>query len=235
MTAPSHAELKLKQRRRRERFPQDLGLRVHRAISWIGRAEREEHDPDARFLFLWIAFNAAYADEMDADDLQPGERGQFRDLLQRIVALDTPGRLHGVVWREFQGSVRTLLENRYIFRPFWLNLNAVAGHDDWERRFIREAGSVRRAMMDRDTARVLRILFDRLYVLRCQMMHGATTWNSSVTRPQVENGAAVLGALLPEMIDIMLDNPDTDWGTPHYPVIGAGITTGRRGAPADGS
>ena len=112
MTAPSHAELKLKQRRRRERFPQHLGLRVHRAISWIGRAEREVDDPDARFLFLWIAFNAAYADETDADDMQPGERSQFRDLLERLVALDTPGRLHGVVWREFQGSVRTLLENR---------------------------------------------------------------------------------------------------------------------------
>ena len=90
-------------------------------------------------------------------------------------------------------------------------------------------------MMDRDTARVLRILFDRLYVLRCQMMHGATTWNSSVNRTQVENGAAVLAALLPEMIDLMLDNPGIDWGTPHYPVIRDTIRTGPRGAPADGT
>ena len=38
-----------------------MGLRVHRAISWIGRAEVCGTDADAKFIFLWIAFNAAYA------------------------------------------------------------------------------------------------------------------------------------------------------------------------------
>ena len=32
-----------------------MGLRVHRAISWIGRAEAAGDD-DARFLVLWIGF-----------------------------------------------------------------------------------------------------------------------------------------------------------------------------------
>ncbi len=42
-----HDELKAKQRRLREGFPQDLGPRVHRAISWIGRAEQEAQDHEA--------------------------------------------------------------------------------------------------------------------------------------------------------------------------------------------
>ena len=35
-----------------------MGLRAHRSISWIGRAEAAEDD--ARLIFLWIAFNAAH-------------------------------------------------------------------------------------------------------------------------------------------------------------------------------
>ena len=38
----------------------NLGLRVHRAISWIERAEQEADDADAAFVFYWIAFNSAY-------------------------------------------------------------------------------------------------------------------------------------------------------------------------------
>ena len=37
-----------------------MGLRAHRSISWIGRAEAAEDD-DALLIFLWIAFNAAHA------------------------------------------------------------------------------------------------------------------------------------------------------------------------------
>ena len=58
-----HAALKTKQRAIRAGFPETMGLRAHRAISWIGRAEACGGDDDARFIFLWIAFNAAYADE----------------------------------------------------------------------------------------------------------------------------------------------------------------------------
>jgi len=53
--------LKARQRAERERYPPNLGLRVHRALSWLGRAEQLVEDVDARFVFLWIAFNAAYA------------------------------------------------------------------------------------------------------------------------------------------------------------------------------
>ena len=74
-------------------------------------------------------------------------------------------------------------------------------------------------MERRDTATILSILFDRLYVLRNQLVHGGATWNSSVNRQQVHDGAAVLGSFLPVFIDIMMDQADADWGAPYYPVI----------------
>jgi len=66
---------------------------------------------------------------------------------------------------------------------------------------------------------VLDEVFERLYILRNQMMHGGATWNSSVNRAQVKAAADFLGFLLPIFIDIMLDNPHEDWGRPYYPVV----------------
>ncbi|MGC9419966.1 MAG: hypothetical protein ACP5EN_13445, partial [Rhodovulum sp.] len=208
-----HHLLKRKQRHLRGGFPDEIGLRVHRAISWIGRAEQESQDSDAAFIFLWIAFNAAYADESDAGSERPlAERQQFIDLIARLVALDTEGRLYDVVWERFRGPIAQLMENRYVYRPFWLNQNGITGNENWARRFKASAERFVRSMADRDTAHVLREVFDRLYTLRCQMMHGGTTWNGKVNRQQVKDGAAILQALIPVMVDIMMDNPEEAWG-----------------------
>jgi hypothetical protein len=69
------------------------------------------------------------------------------------------------------------------------------------------------------TAKILSVLFDRLYVLWNQLIHGGGTWNSSVNRSQVKDGAALLGVLLPVFIDILMDNPGHDWGRPYYHVV----------------
>lgn len=215
-----HSDLKAKQRLLREGFPQDLGLRVHRAISWIGRAEAETQDHDAAFVFLWIAFNAAYADGRDMDsDRSLGDRAQFVAFIDRLVALDDAARLYGVVWDRFRGPIAQLMQNRFIYRPFWLNRNGMAPGDDWARRFRSSAERFVRAMADRDTAHVLGQVFDRLYMLRCQIMHGSATWNGRVNRAQVRDAAAIMRAVMPVVVDIMMDHPEEDWGQPFYPVV----------------
>ncbi len=66
---------------------------------------------------------------------------------------------------------------------------------------------------------MLSILFDRLYVLRNQLVHGGATWDSSANRDQVRDGAALLGCLLPVFINLMMDNPHREWAMPNYPVV----------------
>lgn len=67
--------LKEKHRVLRETGPADLNLRVHRALSWMTRAgDVAGTDPDAAFIFYWIAFNAAYARDLEQD-----ASGQARD------------------------------------------------------------------------------------------------------------------------------------------------------------
>ena len=226
----SYDELKKKQRHLREGFPEDIGLRIHRAISWVGRAEQEKQDYDAAFIFLWIAFNSAYAGEAEEDSERSlGERQQFIDLIDRLVERDEDGRLYTAVWGRFRGPIATLMENRFVYRPFWLNQNGIPGNENWAKRFKSSAERFVRSMADKDTAYVLREVFDRLYMLRCQMMHGGTTWNSKVNRQQGRDGAQILQTLLPVMVDIMMDNPEDDWGRPFYPVVTTPVARGSSG------
>ena len=70
-----------------------------------------------------------------------------------------------------------------------------------------------------DCPAVLGIVFDRLYVLRNQLVHGGATWNSSVNRAQVRDGTAILAALLPSLIETMVDHPELEFGSVLYPVL----------------
>ena len=213
------AVLKAKQRAIRTGFPETMGLRVHRALSWIGRAEACEGDDDARFIFLWIAFNAAYADESEFQAIPQGERVAFLDFFGRVTALDTERRIYKAVWQRFSGPVRLLLENPYVFNPFWQHHNGIEGYEDWRERFKTSAKAFALSFQIGDSARVLSFVFDRLYVLRNQLVHGGATWNSTVNRDQVRDGAAILAFLLPIFVDLMMDNPAADWGRPFYPVV----------------
>ena len=97
--------------------------------------------------------------------------------------------------------------------------NGVEGFEDWEEWFRASERRFRRALEERDTVRVLRLDFDRLYVLRNQIVHGGATWNSRVNRDQVRDGAAILAFLMPVFVDVMMDHPHEDWGRPFYPVV----------------
>ena len=209
--------LKAKQRAFRENFPDAMALRVHRAISWLGRSEAETNDVDVRFILLWISFNSAYTAHIETDGVS--ERGAFKAYFETLVELDKGHRIYNAVWTRFSQEIRLVFDNRYVFSPFWSHFNGEEGFSDWEERLAKSKRSIATALSDRDTARILATLFDRLYVLRNQMVHGGATWNSSVNRNQIRDGAAVLGCLLPIFIDIMMDHPTRDWGQPYYPVV----------------
>ena len=199
------------------RLPERLGLRVHRALSWVERAEREPNDPDAAFIFYWIAFNAAYAQDRPRS-LDSTEREHFADFFDSILSLDSGHMIYDAIWERFSDSIRVLLDNRFVFQPFW-NHHAGRGYENWEHTFESSKRRVREALAARKTSVILSTLFDRLYVLRIQLMHGGASWLSSVNRDQVRDGARILAFLVPLFIGLMMSRPDIDWGPPDYPVV----------------
>lgn len=215
--------LKQKQRELRDGFPLPLTLRVHRALSWLRRAENEKDDLDVRFILLWIGFNAAYAGDLDraleSDGKVGNERERFDQFFAALVDMDAANRIYSVIWERFSQEIRLLMDNKYVFAPFWKHHAGQFGGAGWEVSFDSAKRAANRALAEKNTAVVLSILFDRLYVLRNQLVHGGATWDSSANRNQVRDGTSLLGCLLPVFIDLMMDNPDAEWAMPMYPVV----------------
>ncbi len=218
MSQPCYKLLKERPRAERDNYQINLGLRVHRALSWLDRAEQASDDPDAQFIFLWIAFNAAYANETD-DHQRFTERETFKNFMGRLCELDSKGRLDDLVWNEFTGSIRVLLSNKFVFQPFWEFQNNKKSEQEWQDDFNKANAFANKALGFKNTEVVLSVIFSRLYTLRNQTLHGGSTWNSAVNREQLRDAVAFLSKFVPFIIEIMMDNADQLWGEPCYPVI----------------
>jgi hypothetical protein len=93
------------------------------------------------------------------------------------------------------------------------------GHIDeesWESKLEKSINESKGALTDQNILKFLEILFDRLYVLRNQLMHGGATYNGKVNREQVGLGYQILSKAIPSFIDVLLENPNHDWGLPTY-------------------
>lgn len=224
-----YAGLKAKHQERRHKWPLSVSLRVHRALSWIGRAEEAQDDPDARFIFLWIAFNAAYANEKKSvihseknenQEEIKNERDVVMKYFYKLNGADEGKRIYAAFQKRFNGPMKLLMTNPYLFSQFWCHHNGIPGFGNWEREIYGVKASFDKAYEEKNVPRMLSLLFGRLYVLRNQIIHGGATWNSNANRPQIRDGVAILEFLIPIFIDIMMENPKENyWGKPFYSVV----------------
>ena len=222
---PTFAYLKERLSALPEDFPDDVWLRVYRAMRWLWRADMEcRNDPDARFIFYWIAFNAAYARRLPEGDRQD-EAIAFNDFFRKVDFADWQNILSGYVFSTIPETIESIVENRYVYWRFWRHHNGDAGFGNWKRRLDDEVWDTKLDMKSGDAVRVLSTLFDRLYVLRNQLVHGGATWASSVNRKQVEDAASIMKYMMPVFIDLMMTSPEIfNDGVPHYPVVGSART-----------
>lgn len=212
----THAELKARQRAERSGHSDGLALRVHRALSWLDRAE-QAGDDDSKFLYLWISYCSAYAQSLEGERFH--ERKAIHMFLEKLVELDVDGALYQLVWDEFSGPIRVLLDNQFVYEPFWEFHRGNIPEAEWKTSFEKAKTAANRALAERRTADALSIVLSRLYTLRNQMVHGGATWNSKVNREQMRDCTGFLEKLVPHVIRLMLDNPNTLWGDAVYPVV----------------
>ena len=151
------------------------------------------------------------ADEKDQD--------LRRDYFGKIVAFaDAESVIYSTIWSVLRDEIERILDNRYVFEPYWKHRNNQAKYRDWEQKFRQAQERAARALRETRTRDVLCELFNRLYTLRNQLLHGGATWKSSVNRNQVKPGARLMSSLVPHFIEVMIEHPN-DWGAPRYPVV----------------
>jgi hypothetical protein len=106
-----------------------------------------------------------------------------------------------------------------VFQDFWNFQNGSLSEEEWKRRFADARKAAKAALGARDTVSVLAIVLSRIYTLRNQLIHGGATWGGSVNREQMRDCVNLMGKLVPLIIEVMMDHPQTLWGDACYPVV----------------
>ena len=188
-------------------------LRLTRVNSWLDRARAMDLETE-KFLFYWIAFNAAYANATPEASVFT-ERDIFNHFIDRIVERDKEGQLDQVLWNIFPNHVRILMSNKYSCLFFWADQMSEKDQYDWREAMEKECSALNRAFSKGDTAKVLKIIFSRLYVLRNRIVHGGMIFENSYNQKILENAAWLMESVMTEVVKIMSD-PQYSWGLPLY-------------------
>lgn len=216
---------RLEERRLKE-FPYEedgdpyFHLRLRRSVSWLGRAEQFFHskpqDLDTSFTCYWIAFNALYV-----NNTSKIEETQINGYIGWLLRYDNANELRNA----FQDKVSTeaalsFMDNQFLYQRFWnYHQNRRRKYRNWESKFKQESKEVRSAIArisqnDASTSDVrcalqlvLRRVFERMYVLRNQTIHGSATWGSDRNRENVGEGTRIMALFVPLFIELMMDNP----------------------------
>lgn len=196
-------------------LPENLTIRIHRAISWLKSAEKQEENLDLKFISLWVSFNACYAVDLNGISSKP-EKAKLRDFTSSLVQFDRT-RLYNLFWDKYSGPVKVLIENKFVFEKFWEYNRGEA--NDYLPAFNKSIASATNCLSKQNIEGLIEIVLERLYTLRNQLIHGGATYNSKLNRSQLRDACNIMQLLVPIIIDIMLENGEHDWGEIAYPVL----------------
>ncbi len=194
---------------------QPTSIRFHRACSWIVRVEKDGvDDHDTGLVSLWIAFNALYG-QWDEQKREPKpDRECWRGFVDSVLRLDESDYLADLL-TEHKRLVMSLLEDEYLSGYFW------------EEPCAKRAGQSKKAMYDARTwylekrwTLILERVLERVYLMRCQLVHGAATHGSKLNRTSLRRCVMMMQRLLPAFLMVWIDHgSDEDWGAMCYPPL----------------
>ena len=186
---------------------EDSRRRVARMNVWIDLAQKTPDDDEhahIRFVFYWIAYEAAY----QAENYGPHSDGRgVRNAFHAKLARHDRGRLRNIL-REAKEDVVAILQLRQASEYFWRKDEDVRSPDDWEQRFEERTRKAKRRLeaaidewrspkSDDRTRDTLDDLFRCLNLVRNQIVHGGSAGPQSQGRTQVLLAARLLTALVP--------------------------------------
>ena len=190
-------------------------IRVHRSLSWLKHANAlPSSQPEARFVLLWIGLNSLYSAWDNGLNRPVGDSSARNRFLERVVALN-PKKVVSFL-RDARPLLRGLLKDPCLTEEFWRNPH----NSETEACAAADAQSLDADLRAGRHDVVLKHVMDRLFVLRGQIVHGASTAGGALNRSAVGNGLAFIGRLLPVLIHIVLERGREErWPDLCYPPL----------------
>ncbi|NND97178.1 MAG: hypothetical protein HKN47_07610 [Pirellulaceae bacterium] len=196
-------------------------VRFHRACSWIQLAEQCEDpsDLDQVLLSQWIAFNALYG-QWDAGKREPRpDRASWRQFSDRMLRLDNGNQIVDALVNN-KRLVITIFEDEYLCDHFWEDPSDRQATKSRQAKF-----KARSWYVEGRWTVILDDLLERIYLLRCQLVHGAATYNSALNRVAIRRCSLMMEHLLRSFLLVWVhDGSDENWGEMCYPPINSKLT-----------
>jgi hypothetical protein len=206
-----------KQRLDSVRDSHPTSVRFHRACSWLDPAERlgPGDDLDQMLILQWTALNALYGQwNLDTHEPVP-DRESWQVFLDRILELDASAHVVSLL-KENRGLVLKILGNGYLNRHFWHEPSGEyacktgrGGRHKGKSWYAEECWGT-----------ILEQVVERIYLLRCQLVHGAATLRSRLNRTALRDCTTMMRLLMPTILLVWIERgADEDWGLLCYPPI----------------
>jgi hypothetical protein len=193
-------------------------IRFHRACSWLDRVEKlEEADADLALVSQWIAFNSLYGQWDTNIGHAVADRECWRVFLERILEIDLAGYVREVLESQ-KALVLSLMEDQYLSELFWHDPGQEKG-----RRARRTKLEAQKWYVEDKWQLILEHVFERIYLLRCQLIHGAATFGGKLNRRSLRRCSVMMGHALTAILSVWIDfGADEDWGIICYPPVHPG-------------
>jgi hypothetical protein len=164
---------------------------------------------------LWIALNALYGQRPTSPEERLTESGYFQDFLSRLDRTPSGKKaLVSLIGRTHIANVGTeLVENKYLWTEWWeLNLA------DYKKKSGEQLVRVKKAISHADSIQFFTEVFDRLHVLRNQIIHGSSSAKTRKNRDALYPAILLLEEILPCFIGLMIrEGSSVDWPPVPFP------------------
>lgn len=188
-------------------------IRLHRAFSWLARGEEAVDGKDADLVLIcqWIGFNSVYG-RWDHQRREPlPDRECWRKFLDRLLILDSSKHISSML-SEKRDLVMTILDDEYLSSFFWEEPSDIRASKSKKSKF-----DARTWYIDGRWSLILDRLLERIYLLRCQLVHGASTFGGKLNRTSLERCVEMMRHLMNGVLLVMIDHGgDEEWGAMCY-------------------
>ncbi|MGD0783715.1 MAG: hypothetical protein ABSA30_12730 [Candidatus Aminicenantales bacterium] len=220
-TIPTVHDLRRRWKPHKERLAalggeQPTAIRFHRACSWMARVEAmpDGQDHDLALISLWIAFNSLYG-QWDCQKREPRpDRECWRAFIDRILRLDRDGHVAAMLL-EHKRLALALFDDEYVSAYFWQEPTVVRAKSS-----RKAAHNAHTWYIEQRWTQILDEILARVYVMRCQLVHGAATYGGKLNRTSLKHCVTIMQKLLPALLGVWIDHgADEGWGPMCYPPL----------------
>ena len=200
-------ELEALYKSKRSKWDESHRIRVHRAISWMKNAEKYIDDPDVSFMGALNAMNALWG-QLGVNDRDAVEA--LADNLRGTSAEKEIKNLYGS--REAQKWLGMLIGNKHLYWQYWRYLQGEMSEDEYKKKAQAYRSYAMRSVKDGKYLYLLKATMTQAVVLRSQVFHGFTSYESRDNRDIIALTAKMMRKLAIIVATAQIEEPNRDWG-----------------------